>query len=79
MSLKIHENIREKLDNFITIKKIPNIIFHGTSGSGKRTLVHDFINKIYNTDNPEFTIENINNNVMYINCAHSKGIKFYKR
>jgi len=78
MSLKIHENIIEKLDYFIKIKKIPNIIFHGTSGSGKRTIVHNFINKIYTTENPDTTIENIKNNVMYINCAHSKGIKFIR-
>lgn len=78
MSIKIHENIIEKLENFIRIKKIPNIIFHGSSGSGKRTLVHNFINNIYNTDCPESTAENIKNNVMYINCAHGKGIKFIR-
>jgi len=78
MSLRIHENIIEKLDNFIKIKKIPNIIFHGSSGSGKRTLVHDFINKIYKANYPAETSEIIKNNVMYINCAHSKGIKFIR-
>ena len=78
MSIKIHENIIEKLEDFIRIKKIPNIIFHGSSGSGKRTLVHNFINNIYNTDCPESTAENIKNNVMYINCAHGKGIKFIR-
>lgn len=78
MLLNIHENIIEKLKNFIKIKQIPNIIFHGTSGSGKRTIVHNFINNIYTTDNPESTLENIKNNVMYINCAHSKGIKFIR-
>ena len=78
MSIKIHENIIEKLDNFIIIRKIPNIIFHGASGSGKRTIVHDFINKIYKTDTQESTMENIKNNVMYINCAHGKGIKFIR-
>lgn len=78
MALKLHENIIEKLEHFIKIKKIPNIIFHGTSGSGKRTLVHDFINKIYTSDDEESTLNNITNNVMYINCAHSKGIKFIR-
>ena len=47
MSIEIHNDIIEKLDYFIETKKIPNIIFHGVSGSGKRTIVHDFIYKIY--------------------------------
>ncbi len=49
MKLNIHENIKAKLDYFQNIHKIPNILFHGPSGSGKRTLINDFIYKIYNT------------------------------
>jgi DNA polymerase III delta prime subunit len=45
--LNIHENIKEKLDYFQSIHKIPNIIFHGPTGSGKRTIVNEFIHKIY--------------------------------
>jgi len=36
MSLNIHENIKEKLNYFHKIHKIPNILFHGPTGSGKR-------------------------------------------
>ena len=50
--LKIHTHIYDKLDYFIRMNKIPNIIFHGESGSGKKTLVNNFLNKIYN-DNKE--------------------------
>ena len=71
--LNIHENIKEKLEYFYTKHKIPNIIFHGSSGSGKRTLVNDFIHKIYENDK-----EKIKNYVMYVNCAHGKGIKFIR-
>ena len=39
-----HNVIENKLLYFIEKKKIPNIIFHGPSGSGKRTIVNDFIN-----------------------------------
>ena len=84
MSLPIHKNIIDKLDYFIKIKKIPNIIFHGVSGSGKKTIVHNFIYKIYtiykedDSINSEITSTNIQNNVMYVNCAHSKGIKFIR-
>jgi DNA polymerase III delta prime subunit len=71
--LKIHIPILEKLDYFHKINKIPNIIFHGPSGSGKRTIVNDFIQKIYKYDK-----EKIKTFVMYVNCAHGKGIKFIR-
>jgi Cdc6-like AAA superfamily ATPase len=73
MSLNIHSAIRKKLEYFYKIHKIPNIIFHGPSGSGKRTIVHNFIKNIYNFDK-----EKIKNFVMYVNCAHGKGIKFIR-
>jgi len=73
MQLIIHEGIRSKLEYFYKIHKIPNIIFHGPSGCGKRTIVTDFISTIYNNDK-----ERIKNFVMYVNCAHGKGIKFIR-
>ena len=48
--LNVHENIKNKLDYFIDIQKIPNIIFHGPSGGGKRSIVNEFIQKIYNNN-----------------------------
>jgi hypothetical protein len=73
MILNIHESIKQKLEYFKSIHKIPNIIFHGTSGSGKRTIVNDFIKDIYNNEK-----EKIKSLVMYVNCAHGKGIKFIR-
>ena len=73
MTLNIHENIKDKLDYFYKIKKIPNLLFHGSSGTGKRTLVNDFIHKIYENDK-----DKINSFVMYVNCSHGKGIKFIR-
>ena len=73
MSLNIHESIKEKLDYFISIHKIPNIIFHGPSGSGKRTIVSEFIKKVYDNNR-----EKIKSFIMYVNCAHGKGIKFIR-
>jgi replication-associated recombination protein RarA len=73
MTLKIHSEIMEKLNYFHKIHKIPNIIFHGPSGTGKRTIVSNFINIIYNEDK-----EKIKSYVMYVNCAHGKGIKFIR-
>ena len=73
MVLNIHTHIYEKLDYFYKMHRIPNIIFHGITGSGKRTIVNDFINKIYDNNK-----EKIKDFVMSVNCAHGKGIKFIR-
>ena len=73
MSLNIHQKIKEKLEYFHSIHKIPNIIFNGPSGSGKSTIVNNFISLIY-----EGNKETIKDFVMYVNCAHGKGIKFIR-
>ena len=73
MSLQIHQKIKEKLEYFYNIHKIPNIIFNGPSGSGKSTIVNDFITMIYDGNK-----ETIRDFVMYVNCAHGKGIKFIR-
>jgi|TARA_B110000285_G_scaffold233571_1_gene307785 DNA polymerase III delta prime subunit len=69
----IHTKIYEKLDYFHKSNKIPHLIFHGESGSGKRYIVDKFIQKIYNSDK-----NRIKQNVMLVNCAHGKGIKFIR-
>ena len=71
--LNIHQSIKEKLEYFQQNHKIPNIIFHGPSGCGKRTIVSEFISNIYENDR-----EKIKSLVMYVNCAHGKGIKFIR-
>jgi DNA polymerase III delta prime subunit len=70
----IQENTHlNKLDAFHRTNRIPHIIFHGQTGSGKKTIVQNFIRKIYNHNE-----QNIKNNVMFVNCAHGKGIKFIR-
>jgi len=74
MSLNIHKTIHTKLNHFIEIAKIPNIIFHGPNGSGKRTIVYSFLKKIYNNDK-----DKLDSYVLYVDCAHDgKGIKFIR-
>jgi len=73
MSLQIHQTIKNKLNYFHEKHKIPNILFHGPSGSGKRTIVNEFIHKIYDYDRIK-----IKTFVMYVNCSHGKGIKFIR-
>ena len=37
--LDIHQDIKDKLKTFIVEKKIPHIIFYGSSGCGKRYIL----------------------------------------
>mgnify|MGYP000308842698 CR=1 FL=1 len=73
MSVNIHQNIIDKLEYFISVSKIPNIIFHGASGSGKRTILNNFIKNIYKNNN-----ELMKKYVLFVNCAHGKGISFIR-
>jgi hypothetical protein len=68
-----HEKITTKLDYFYKTNKIPNIIIYGSNGTGKKTILSNFINKIYQNDKHK-----IKSNVMIVNCAHGKGIKFIR-
>lgn len=68
-----NDNVLSKLNHFFETKKIPNIIFHGSSGSGKRTIVNNFLSRIYDND-----ILKQKNHVMTVNCSHGKGIKFIR-
>ena len=70
--LSIHNHIEKQLDTFIENNKIPNIIFHGESGCGKKTILKNFLNKIYKD------VDKQKDFVMYVNCAFGKGIKFIR-
>ena len=69
----IHEKIKAKLTSFIENKRVPHIIFHGPCGSGKRSILNFFIHSIYLNDK-----ETIKKYVMYVDCAHGKGIRFIR-
>ena len=71
--IDIHQKLKKKLDYFIDNHKIPHIIFYGNCGTGKRYILNYFINKIYKNDNNK-----IKEYVMYVNCAHCKGIRFIR-
>lgn len=71
--MDLHKSIHEQLDGYYVNNQIPNIIFHGVSGTGKKRIVTDFIDKIYINDR-----NMIKNNVMFVNCSHGKGIKFIR-
>ena len=71
--IDIHQKLKKKLDYFIDNHKIPHIIFYGNCGTGKSYILNYFINKIYKNDNNK-----IKEYVMYVNCAHCKGIRFIR-
>ena len=73
MTLDIHKEIKDKLNYFHSVHKVPNIMFNGTSGSGKSQLVKDFIATIY-----DYNKDKIKEFVMHVNCGHGKGIKFIR-
>lgn len=65
--------IRQKLEKFYTKKNIPNIILYGPCNSGKKTLLFEFLHKLYKNDK-----QKIKQNIMISNCSHGKGIKFVR-
>jgi DNA polymerase III delta prime subunit len=71
--IDIHQKLKKKLDYFIENHKIPHIIFYGNCGTGKRYILNYFIEKIYKNDS-----DKIKEYVMYVNCAHCKGIRFIR-
>jgi len=62
----------EKLDYYVKHKQIPNLLFHGPSGSGKKTILKSFLKRLY----PDK--DTLEQQVMYVNCAYGKGIKFIR-
>lgn len=68
----MHDTIIQTLQQFHSNNKIPNILFHGPSGSGKKTIVSTFIKMIYKSS------DDIERYVITVNCAHGKGIKFIR-
>jgi DNA polymerase III delta prime subunit len=69
----MHEAIHAKLNYYYEKKRVPNILFYGPPGSGKKTIVEAFIQTLYAGNK-----EDIARYVMRVNCAYGKGIKFIR-
>lgn len=67
------DDIKTMLNTFVETKRIPNIIFHGPNCVGKRSILLEFISKIYNGNK-----DVMRENVMMVNCAYGKGIRFIR-
>jgi hypothetical protein len=70
--MEVHKDLQRKMLYFIHHKKIPHMVFHGPSGSGKRTILAYLLENIYKD------VKDYKNYIMYINCAHGKGIRFIR-
>lgn len=64
--------VNQKLDSFIQNKQIPNIIFYGDCNAQKENIVKGFVSKIYKNEN------DMKKYIMFVDCAHGKGIKFVR-
>jgi len=69
----MHAATKQKLQLYLESGGVPNLLFHGSFGSGKRTLVSWFVDLIYNSNK-----EHKASYVMWVNCAQNKGIKFIR-
>jgi len=75
-TLDIHHNIKKLLSSFIEDNKVPHLLFYGDYGSGKKTLVNNFINEFYKKSLNKN--DNKNDYILKVDCAHGKGIKFVR-
>lgn len=76
--IEIHNKIRNKLNTFVESRKVPNIIFYGNNGSGKKTLLKEFICNLYDIDTCSYIDDKYEQYIKIVNCAYGKGIKFIR-
>lgn len=69
--LTIHSNIKSNLDEYIKNNNIPNILFYGENGSGKKHVLNYLLEKMYKDVDKT-------NYIMSVNCAFGKGIQFIR-
>lgn len=72
-----NKEITDRLDEFIRLDKIPNILFYGPSRSGKKHILTQFLRKLYKVE--DSLSSELGRNIIYINCCHGRGtIKFIR-
>ena len=74
-------NVKNKLDILSKNKDITNMIFYGPSGSGKKTLLHLYLNKYFDNDNSIYKMSTfdyvLSNNYKVIYKVSSKHFQIY--
>ena len=70
--LSIHKNIYKSLEYYKKTKNVPNILFHGESGCGKKTIVKKFVDSLYSNADDRTKY------VLVVDCIITNGIKFIR-
>ena len=70
--LSIHKNIYKSLEYYKKTKNVPNILFHGESGCGKKTIVKTFVDSLYTNADDRTKY------VLVVDCIITNGIKFIR-
>lgn len=70
-SLPIHSKIKSNLDEYVKNNNIPNILFYGENGCGKKHLLNYLFENMYRDVDKT-------NYIMSVNCAFGKGIQFIR-
>ena len=70
--MNIHKEIKNKLNLFLKNKSIPNILFYGPYGCGKKYLLKEFISNVYKDQ------VIIDKHVLFVDCELGKGIRFIR-
>jgi len=69
----IHQEHLNKFSTFIRNKSVPNILVYGPIGSGKKYLVNQFMQRLYDNDP-----KSVQSNILYVDCVNGKGINFIR-
>ena len=64
--------VHKKLQSFKQNNRIPHIILYGSILSNKEDILVTFLKTVYANE------KRFNENTMFVNCAHCKGIKFIR-
>lgn len=74
---KEKKDITDRLNEFVRLDQIPNILFYGPSRSGKKHILTQFLRKLYKVE--DSLSSELGKNIIYINCCHGRGtIKFIR-
>jgi len=70
--MQIHQDIYKSLNYYKKHNNIPNILFHGENGCGKKTIVKNFVDSIYTSQDDRKKY------VLVVDCIITNGIKFIR-
>lgn len=70
--LSIHKNIYTALEYYKKTQNVPNILFHGESGCGKKTIVKTFVDSLYSSPDDRKKY------ILVVDCIITNGIKFIR-